>query len=338
MFYFKVAAVWLVGLSVLATGGCATDKAVISQAQDVHQGLAPAVMSDPQLSGYIQAVGDRVIDTAKELDRQQYGPDSHRSEQSDWMFSNKMQFHLVNSKTLNAFTTGGEHMYIYSALFEQCQSEDELAAVVAHEYGHVYGRHVQKGMNRQKVMLGVAVGAGAAGYVAGGSDKGGEYAGMFGTAALAASQFIGMGYTRKDENEADKLGFTFYTHAGWEPKHFADFFQHMIDLGLDTTPQMLSDHPSLKSRVEQVKQWVKELPPSAAQWRRPPVADAARFAALKQHSAVVSKQTPSDQSLAKAQQLLAAFPSCVSPVETQQRKQAQAEVLAAAQKEQERKK
>ena len=47
-----------------------------------------------------------------------------------------------------------------------------------------------------------------------------------------------MGYTRGDEAQADELGFAFYTRAGWDPNHFADFFQQMIDLGYDKTPEV----------------------------------------------------------------------------------------------------
>src|SRR5262245_55640030 len=157
----------LCALMIISAVGCASDKSVISQANQVHDGLKPAVMDDPELTQYLQSVGDRIIASARKLDAKNYGPDSHRSEDSKWMYSQDMKFHFVNSKTLNAFTTGGEHMYIYNELFQQCRSEDELAAVMAHEYGHVYGRHVQKGMNRQYVQLGAAAAAGAAGYAAG---------------------------------------------------------------------------------------------------------------------------------------------------------------------------
>jgi predicted Zn-dependent protease len=153
---------------LLVAGGCATDRKVIAQADDIHTGLQPAVMDDPDLDAYLQKVGQRIIEAAQEADKEGYGPKSHKSQDNQWMFSNKMEFHFVNSKTLNAFTTGGEHMYIYNELFQECQSEDELAAVMAHEYGHVYARHVEKGMNRQvgtSVATGAAaVGAGVAGF------------------------------------------------------------------------------------------------------------------------------------------------------------------------------
>src|SRR5207302_9943360 len=159
-------------LLVLIAAGCATDRSVISKADQMHTTLEPAVMSDRQIENYLQSVGDRIIEAAKEADRAHYGPKSHfdSKQRDDWMFSRNMKFHLVNSKTLNAFTTGGEHMYIYNELFQQCKSEDELAAVMSHEYGHVYARHVQKGMNRQIGLVGATTGAGVVGAFLGG-DK-----------------------------------------------------------------------------------------------------------------------------------------------------------------------
>ena len=44
--------------------GCASDKAVISQANQAHTGLAPAVIEDPVLATYIQDVGNRIIGAA----------------------------------------------------------------------------------------------------------------------------------------------------------------------------------------------------------------------------------------------------------------------------------
>jgi predicted Zn-dependent protease len=302
----------------LVAGGCATDQAVISQAANMNTQLEPAIMQDPELAQYLQHVGDRIIDAAKELDKQGYGPSSHKSGDSGWMFSNNMKFHFVNSKTVNAFTTGGEHMYVYNALFQMCKDEEELAAVMAHEYGHVYARHVAKGMNRQYTALAAAAALGGAGYLAGGKDKGGQYAALGASGGMALGQFVNMGFTRKDESEADKLGFDFYTHAGWDPNQFGQFFQDMIDAGYDKTPAMVSDHPTLASRVDASKKWAADLPPSAKEWRKPPVADVAKFHQLQSRAAQLSKTTKSDETLANSQQLLQALPrSCIIPYQTQ---------------------
>lgn len=316
------------GLSMLLAGGCATDRQVIAQAQDVHGGLQPAVIKDQQLAQYIQSVGDRIISAAQQATQQGYHAPSKSSEDSSWMFSSQMKFHFVASDQLNAFTTGGEHMYIYSELFQNCRSEDELAAVMAHEYAHVYGRHVQQGMNRQYAMLGAAAAAGAAGYALGDDDNRLAYAGGFAGTALAAGQFVGMGYTRSDEREADDMGFDFYVRGGWDPAHFTDFFTQMIQKGYDKTPEMLSDHPSLASRVEAINAKVAKLPPSAAQFRKPPIADQAKFRTLQQRSKQVVAAMPKSDAVRGAGLLLASFPSCVAGVDTPEQKNAQQRVQA----------
>ena len=199
-------------------------------------------------------------------------------------------------------------------LFKQCRTEDELAAVMAHEFAHVYARHVQKGMNRQMMTMAAAAGAGAAGYAAGGKEHGQTYGGAAAGLAALAGQYFGMSYTRADENQADQLGFQFYSRAGLDPAKFDDFFQTMIDKGYDKTPAMMSDHPTLASRVEATKKRVKNLPASADQWRRAPVAENAEFRQLQDRAVAVGKSMPTDQQLAQSQQLLAALPrSCLTP-------------------------
>ncbi len=310
-------------LTLLASGCTPKDASVISQADQMNTQLQPAVMNDAQLQNYLQQIGNRIIATAKEVDAQGVGPKTHFSENTQWMFGQDMKFHLVNSKTLNAFTTGGEHMYIYNALLQETKTEDELAAVMAHEYAHVYARHVGQGMKRQYGALAAAAALAGAGYVAGGKEHGSQYAALGATAGGAGAQFFNMGFTRSDEDEADKYGFIFYTRAGWDPKKFDDFFQTMIDKGYDKTPAMASDHPTLASRVQSTERRITELPANSASWRKPPIADDRKFAQIKAHAAAAAKRLPDDTTLASSQQLLQALPrSCVAPVPQQDEVQA----------------
>ena len=305
----------LLGLLPTIGTGCANDKQVIGQANQFHSNLEPAVIRDPELNRYIQTVGDRIIAAAEALDKQGFGPTSHKKENAAWMFAKGgMQFHFVNSKTINAFTTGGNHMYIYTELFQKCDTEDELAAVMAHEFAHVYARHVQKGMNRQIVTMLGAAGVGAAGYAAGGKEHGQQYASAGAGLAAMAGQYFGMSYTREDEDEADRLGFQFYSRAGWDPRRFADFFRKMIAMGMDAASAAASDHPTLKSRVEKTDQRVKNLPPEARNWRRQPVAGPAQLRQYQQRAGDLATRMPNDQQIAQSKELLAALPrSCLTP-------------------------
>jgi predicted Zn-dependent protease len=318
----RSASLFILALVLLGTSGCANDQKVMAAAEGAQKELKPAVMEDAQLQAYLQSIGDRIIHTAAAMDKEGFGPKSHTQSKDPnaWMFSDKMKFYLVSSKQLNAFTTGGDYMYIYEELFLNCKSEDELAAVMAHEYAHVYCRHVKSGMDRhvgQNVATGMVAGvAGVATFILGGGlGSSVSNAETAGGAASSAGQFIGMGFTRGDEDEADKIGFAIYTRAGWDPHHFADFFKHMIEAGYDKTPEMMSDHPKLSIRVAHTDERIAKLPADAAKWRKPPIADAQQFAALQQRSAQVARAMPSDKAVQKAQATLAAFPSCVSPMD-----------------------
>lgn len=299
--------------------GCAPkDNQVISNAADAHKTLAPAVINDSQINGYLQQIGNRIVASARKEDAAHKGPSEHfdSSQDNAWMFSNQIQFHLVNSQTLNAFTTGGVHVYIYNELLQKCASEDDLAAVMSHEFAHVYCRHVASGQKHQmQTLIAGAVVGGAAGYAAGGDDKtsamtsGASY-------GAAAGQFVNMGFTRKDEAQADQYGFVFYTDAGWDPRKFGDFFKTMIAAGYDTTPGILSDHPTLASRVEAANQRVQQLGGSVDAHRQPNIATDAQFAQIRSRAAQLGKTLPTDASLANSQQLLQALPrSCVTPLD-----------------------
>lgn len=323
----QLLALLLLPLLMLATG-CATDKQVIAQANDAHSEIRPAVITDPVLDTYVQQIGDRIVAVAREMHEQGYGSKAHKSEDSEWMFKD-VQFHLVNSPTLNAFTTGGQHVYLYSQLFIESKSEDEFAAVVAHEFGHIYGRHVQKGMNRQYAILGGAAAAAVAGAAIAGEDNRMTGAAVGAGVGYAAGQFLGLGFTRDDEDEADKFGFQFYVRAGYDPTKFADFFQQMIDKGHDTSPEITSSHPKLANRVQNSKRRVQELPPVASQWRKPNVVGPQKFQELQNRAQQYAKKVPKDKTLEAAQLMLAAFPSCVAAEDLPSQKAAQKKILNA---------
>ena len=206
----------VLALAALGTGGCVSDKQVIAQAADVHGTIEPAVINEGDLRDYVQAVGDRVVKAAREVARDD---DRVDPEKSAWMFKD-VRFHLVNSDVLNAFTTGGEHVYLYAELFRACSDEDEFAAVVAHEFGHIYGRHVQDKMQAQYGLLATAALAGGGAYALSSGDDRVRNASLAAGATAGLGQFALLGFSRDEEYEADKLGFSFYVRAGYDPEQF----------------------------------------------------------------------------------------------------------------------
>ena len=209
-----------------ASTGCATDQQVIAQAADVHKQLQPSVVTDPALAAYVQKVGERIVASGQELHQQGRFPQAE-----SWMFEG-IQFHLVASPTMNAFTTGGKHVYLYSELFENSGDEAAFAAVVGHEFGHILGRHVQSGMNDQmKILAGSGLVGLAAATLSSGDNRVQTGVTAAGVAAAAGSGVLMPGFTRGHERQADEYGFDMYVNAGYPPDQFPAFFKTMIEQG-----------------------------------------------------------------------------------------------------------
>ena len=299
-------------LSTLLAAGCSTpaDSQIIGQADQVNTTLAPAIEQDPQVNNYLSTLGRRIQSAARQLDSEHVGPKAHfNNTDNSWMFGPEIQFHLVNSKTLNAFTTGGHHVYVYNAAVPAVQNEDDLAAVHG---SRVRPRLLPARAEGDEPPDGAAVRRrrGRGGWLR--RRRAAErpaYAQAGAGLAMAVGQFVNMGFTRGDEAQADEWGFQFYTRAGWDPDHFGDFFQTMIDLGYDKTPADQSDHPTLASRVTAAKQRAAKLGPYATQNLQPDILTPDQFSQLKQVAQQVAARTPNDQQLQQAQQLLAPSPA-----------------------------
>ncbi|MEL7239736.1 MAG: M48 family metalloprotease, partial [Planctomycetota bacterium] len=244
-----------------------------------------------------------------------------------WMFED-IQFHVVASPTLNAFTTGGKHVYFYTKLIEEVDSEDALAAVVGHEFGHIVGRHVQGSMNRQMGVLAAAAGAGAIGAIVAEDGKRAQTAGIAAGATAGVGQLAGMKWGRDGEREADDLGYDFYVRAGYDPDKFDDFFRVLASKsqGGGGLQGYLSTHPQSADRVRAAERRAAQTSEEFyLRYQQSNIATPEQFKSIQDRAANYSqqaaRQAQNSQSYAQVQALLAAFPSCIEAEEAEQASQ-----------------
>jgi len=168
------------------------------------------------------------------------------------------RFHVVDDTTINAFALPGGYIYIYRGLLIHMNSEAELAAVLAHEVGHVTARHaVQQYTKAQLYQVGAMVtsilvpGAGQLGQV---SD-------------LVAGAVIS-GYGRQAELQSDELSIKYIAKAGYDveaTKSILQTLKRLDDLDSkikeDTTGKRpekyhgaFASHPETKKRIEEAVQ------------------------------------------------------------------------------------
>lgn len=109
----------------------------------------------------------------------------------------KWEVHLIEDDELNAFTIGGGQIFFFRGLFSGLvdpASDDEIAAVMAHEIGHVTARHLSKAQ-------GMAMASALSGKVR----------------KSTGSKMYQASYSTQDENEADRISLLYMALAGYDP-------------------------------------------------------------------------------------------------------------------------
>lgn len=162
---------------------------------------------------------------------------------------------LLNSPVNNAFAIPGGYIYVTRQLVALMNSEAELAGVLGHEVGHVAARHAAKRQNTatRNSVIGV-LGAVLSGVLLGDSALGELGQKVFST----GSQLLTLGYSRKQETQADNLGITYLRNAGYDPRAMSTVLQSLANQNAlearlmgqtNQVPQWASTHPDPASRV-----------------------------------------------------------------------------------------
>lgn len=161
---------------------------------------------------------------------------------------------LVESRTLNAFAVPGGVIGVNAGLFAFADEEDAAASVVAHELGHLSQRHYARSMSRAEQTQLPAMAAMLAGLLiaASGAGDAGMAAAMGSQAALLQDQ---LSYSRRFEQEADRIGLQAMTQAGFDPQAMVRMFramQRQVSLQGGNPPEFLMTHPLTDSRLSDI--------------------------------------------------------------------------------------
>ena len=149
----------------------------------------------------------------------------------------------------NAFALPGGYVYMFDKLMEELGTDDKIAAVVAHEIGHICGKHV---VRRLQGSLGASALMLLAMVTANDPRSVGE-----------ANQAIGqlmMAYSREDEFEADKLSVKYLKDAGFNPEGVVQSLYTLKELrkdGREMRYRFYKSHPYLSERISAVRTEIK---------------------------------------------------------------------------------
>ena len=144
----------------------------------------------------------------------------------------------------NAFALPGGKIGVHTGLFKAAKNQNQLAAVIGHEIGHVMARH---GNERVSTSLATQTGLQTIAIMAGGASR--EKQQMLGLLGLGAQVGILLPFSRKHESEADQIGLELMARAGFDPRESITLWQNMGKLGGGKPPEFLSTHPSGSHRI-----------------------------------------------------------------------------------------
>ncbi|NDJ24100.1 M48 family metalloprotease [Nostoc sp. B(2019)] len=145
-------------------------------------------------------------------------------------------FQVVDDNAINAFATLGGYVYVHTGLLQAADNEAELASVIAHEIGHIGGKHLVNQMRQRAIASGVATAAGLNRNAAVG---------------IGVDLALNRPRSRQDEFDADKRGLRTLTRTGYAQSGMVSFMQKLLTKG--SVPTFLSTHPATSDRIDSLK-------------------------------------------------------------------------------------
>lgn len=156
----------------------------------------------------------------------------------------------------NAFALPGGKMGINTGMFRAAPRQEQIAAVLGHEIGHVVYRHGAERVTQTGL---AQVGMGLVGAYAGGRTSPENTRTLM--AALGAGVQVGalLPFSRAHESEADAYGQALMARAGFDPQGAVDLWQAMQQAGGTRPITLLSTHPDPANRMRALNDRVPEL-------------------------------------------------------------------------------
>jgi predicted Zn-dependent protease len=157
---------------------------------------------------------------------------------------------VFEDKSPNAFALPGNKIGIYTGMLTLVDNQDQLAAVIGHEVGHVLAKHSNERASQE-----MAVNQGMAMVQAISSPQSALGQTAFGLLGVGAEYGILMPYSRVQESEADIIGVDLMAKAGFDPRQSIALWQKMEQASQGQQPvEFLSTHPAHATRIQSLEQ------------------------------------------------------------------------------------
>lgn len=243
------------GIPLAASGAAAVTPSIILETMDhgTRETVDRTFFDESELDDARRAEIQRMFDELAELSGQE-SP------------ALKLLFRDGGRLGANAFALPGGTIVLTDQLVEKAESDDEIAGVIAHEIGHVQGRHSLKQIYR---VLGLFF---MIGLIGGDSSQ------IIDDVVGQAAALQTLSYSREFETDADRRSVELMVRAGRDPVAFVHLLERLGGSKRDkeqdksatsnageeessrkSGTSWISTHPATEDRREAVEQLAREL-------------------------------------------------------------------------------
>ncbi|HKA16437.1 MAG TPA: M48 family metallopeptidase [Myxococcota bacterium] len=220
------------------------------------------VSGEPSANAYVTCVANSITAVLE--------PDEIPGGKGPW------EVRVFQDDTANAFALPGRKIGVHTGLLPVAKTQDQLAAVLGHEIGHVIARHGAERVSDNYAAELAASGAGAALGALGdpSSPSHGLLMAALGVGVQGGKQVAVLAFSRTQESEADWIGLKLMARAGFDPRQSVELWKNMEAASKGDRPiEFLSTHPSPETRIRDLQERIPEAQKLAdqahAQGRRP---------------------------------------------------------------------
>jgi predicted Zn-dependent protease len=230
-------------IAVKTTVKAAEASRPISDSEEYYVGRAVAarvlgtsrLVQDPQLTLYVNEVGETVA-------RKSPRPNTYKG----------YHFAVLDSSEPNAFACPGGIIFVTKGLVLMCGSEDELAAVLAHEVAHIANKDGINSISKARwTQVLTTLGTETAKQYAG---AGGQLITLFeGSIDDVFKTIVVNGYSRAAEEAADTQAVATLRRAGYDPGALPALLTKMMAKTGAGSSGIFKTHPPTSERLAKVK-------------------------------------------------------------------------------------
>ena len=186
---------------------------------------------DPETKAFVEGVFSKITSVAERSDI-------------------KWSLTILKPGFVNAFAVPGGHIYITRGLLAKIKTDDELAAVLGHEVGHVVAKHSMNSIKHQVAYQ----------FIINQLNKRSDKLKSLGQ---IYSVFAGLRYSRKNEHEADYYGARYAALAGYNPSGMVDFLKILKKVNPREPNQIetsIRSHPPTSRRINRMEEYMASFP------------------------------------------------------------------------------